>query len=495
MRIHSIQKCWLLVAALCFNVAFAEEAPKVPPPSVQVANEHALFERVLALNLVQEPELDQAQMRDAFEKLLATVRNELKPAKTPRERIAALSQVLLKDREVEYLSNLYWRDATLAASLLRKHGNCLSTSMLFLVTADALNLPIHLVLTPRHAFVRWDDGETEINIETTNKGCELSDREYLRFAGQPSPDDIDKLGWCRSLSEDEAIAELHQVAAGHRAGENKIEEAIEHLDKALALAPGRSDLLLSRTNLIANIPGRRDEARKEMQRLAMLGSEAGRNALPPTVVTSALNFLASDAAGAGDHEREHRYLLRAYHEAPKNMEDGVLTRLAFCLRALKDYHGAVRYMELAIAAAPDGAGLDSQLYNLAILQKNSGDVKAALRTIERALKHNPESWALQILKAGYLVADGQRARGIELFETLEDPRAEQEFCDVMHAWFWASCLEREEFYLAFEHALNRATSPQIFEWVDQDPDLDFLREDKKFKTLVRKHRARLMNQN
>ena len=29
-------------------------------------------------------------------------------------------------------------------------------------------------------------------------------------------------------------------------------------------------------------------------------------------------------------------------------------------------------------------------------------------------------------------------------------------------------------------------------WIDQDPDLDFLRGDEKFKTLVKTHRARLM---
>ena len=60
--------------------------------------------------------------------------------------------MLLEERKVCYLSNLYWRDATLAASLLRNRGNCLSTSTLYMLAGEALNLPIHMVLVPRHAF-------------------------------------------------------------------------------------------------------------------------------------------------------------------------------------------------------------------------------------------------------------------------------------------------------------------------------------------------------
>ena len=488
----------LLLVALCFGqgLVLSEDAPPVQTRAAikdaTPANEHVLFERVLALNRVQEPELDATELRRAFEELLDRARSEVDKADTAHGKIAALNKVLLEDRQVSYLSNLYWRDATLAASLMRKHGNCLSTATLYMVVGDALNLPIHMVMLPRHAFARWDDGQEKINIETTNKGFEMADRAYLRWGGQPSDDDIEKLGWCKSLSADEAMAELHVIAAGHRAGENKLEEAIGHLNFALKLAPNRSDRLLYKTSLLANLPGKRDEARRQMQALAARGSNSGPNALPPSVVTGALTFLAEDAAGAGDHATERVYYLRAFLEAPKPLQEIVLTRLAFCLRALKDYHGAVRYMELAIAASPDEGSRDTSLYNLAILQKNSGDVKGALQTIEKARKLNPENWGLQILQAGYLVADGQRERGMELFETLDRPRGEEDFCDVMNAWFWAACHEPADFYMQFEHALECTSSPHILEWVDQDPDLDFLREDDRFKELVNKHRARLM---
>lgn len=479
----------LALAALMPPASFAEDTPQQPKSPVKQSapkERHELFDRVLELNQVQEPELKADEMRKAFDDLITATRVEVEKAATPREKIRALNKMLLDERDVSYLSNVYWRDATLAASLLRKHGNCLSTSTLYMVVGEALNLPIHMVLIPRHAFARWDDGKEKINIETTNKGFEMSDKEYLRNADQPSDDDIDKLGWCKSLSGDEALAELHVTCANHRVGENKIEDALDHLDKALHLAPDRSDYALHKLTILASIPGKRDSARRQIQRLT---EERYRRALPPSVVTHAFTFLAEDAAGGGDHEKEREYLMAAFVQAPKPMQQSVLSQLAFCLRALKDYHGAVRYMELAATLFPD----DSSYYNLAILQKNEGNLKGSLETIDKALALNPESWNLQILKAGYLIADGQKERGMELFETLERPRADEEFWEIMLAWFWAECKERDEFYLQFEHALETVKSPRIMEWVDQDPDLDFLREELRFQELILKHRARLMD--
>ena len=147
----------------------------------------SLFERVLELNQVQEPELDPAAMRKAFGVLMDRARPEVEKAQTPKDKIAALNKALLDERNVEYLSNLYWRDATLAASLLRKQGNCLSTSTLYLLAGEALKLPIHMVMVPHHAYARWEEGATRINIETTAKGCEIADTYYFRQECQSSP--------------------------------------------------------------------------------------------------------------------------------------------------------------------------------------------------------------------------------------------------------------------------------------------------------------------
>ena len=225
-----------VLAAVLFAAGFflnAEDGrPDQPAGAVKDAplkKQGALFERVLELNRVQEPELNPDEMRKAFDALMARLRPEVEKAKSPRDKIAALNKGLLAERDVNYLSNLYWRDATLAASLLRKQGNCLSTSTLYMLAGEALDLPIRMVLVPRHAFARWDDGKERINIETTNKGAEHPDKFYLHRAPQPAEEDCEKLGWCKSLSGDEALAELHATAAYHRSGENNIEDALAHM--------------------------------------------------------------------------------------------------------------------------------------------------------------------------------------------------------------------------------------------------------------------------
>jgi len=455
----------------------------IAPPEKQ----GELFEKVLQLNLVQEPELDLAAARKAFAALVEKAKTALAPAKTPKEKIAALNTVLLAERKVSYLSNLYWRDATLAASLLRGQGNCLSTATLYAVVGDALDLPIKVVFVPRHAFVRWDDDETRINIETTAGGTELPDRHYLYDSGRATPADVEALHLGQSASMAELYAHLVEIAGMHRAGENRLDEALKFYEETLKELPFRSDLKLRIIWLRADVTKDRAAARD-----AVLDLLRERD-VPPSVSADALVYLAKDYAGTGDHERERKLLLVAFAHAPKSMELGILTDLAFCHRALKDPHGAVRYMELAAAMIdpgdPSGA---ATLYNLAILQKCDGRIPDALDSIHKALKLNPESWNLKVLEAGYLVLTGQREEGLRLFELVQEPRGDKIFYEVMRAWFYAASQQRGLFYPQFTKALEASQDTHILEWIDQDVDLDVYRNEPEFKALLDKHRARLL---
>lgn len=481
--------CAICGAGICGEAAVADPEVKAPVIAAPAAAPATLFDRIVELNRsVQEPELDAAKLREEFSKLMERAKLALQYAATPEEKIKALNSVLLSERKVEYISNKYWRDSTLAASVLRGKGNCLSTSTLYVLAGQALGLPIKMVLIPRHAFARWDDGKTRINIETTSGGKCFPDSEYLNRWSQPGSDDVERLGWCKSLDENGVYAELLLTSAGHRIGEGKLDEALKLMDQAIAILPNRCDIALRRCALMAEINGRRDEAREQV--LAMLNDQK-EHPLPASVETEALMYLARDAAGESDHLRERYYLMLAFARAPKSEQLHVLSSLAFCHRALKDYQGAVRYMELATALDPQS---DSTLYNLAILQKNAGRLGDALVTVRRARKINPESWNLHILEAGYMILNGQREEGMKLFETLEKPRADEEFWDIMQAWFFAASTQREKFYAAFEKALTKAHSTRILEWIDQDPDLDVYRNEEEFKTLVEKNRKRLVGE-
>ncbi|HEX3135772.1 MAG TPA: transglutaminase family protein, partial [Planctomycetota bacterium] len=196
-----------------------------------------LFTRVLKLQHVQEPELDDAVMTAAFLTVVNATHTALAMATTNEERIVALNTTLLANRKVSYLSNQYWRDSTLAASLLRHQGNCLATSTLYVLVGDALGLPIKPVMIPGHAFVRWDDGTLRRNIETADSGEEITDDDYLYRDNPPDPADVATLGWGRSLDHDAFLAELVECAAQHRAGEGRLADAQVLLEEAKRLAP------------------------------------------------------------------------------------------------------------------------------------------------------------------------------------------------------------------------------------------------------------------
>ncbi len=273
------------------------------------------------------------------------------------------------------------------------------------------------------------------------------------------------------------------MSAFHRVGENKNKDAIALFDTAIRLAPKRVDLVLRRSEVLALIPGQKDAARAIMEAMAAETSTA-----PASVIAEALMDLAHDAAGSGDHQKEREYMIAAFVKAPKSMQMTVLNELAFCLRGLRDFKGAMRYMELSSALEPNNPDL---LYSLAILQNNAGDLKNALVTVGKARMINPESWYLAVLESGFLVALGQKEQGMKQFVAIEKPRAEEEFWEIMQAWFYAETRQKQVFFKQFAKAFEIARSSRILEWVDQDPDIDVYRNEPEFQAIVEKHRARL----
>ncbi|MGD0090782.1 MAG: hypothetical protein ABSE73_12755, partial [Planctomycetota bacterium] len=200
-------------------------------------------------------------------------------------------------------------------------------------------------------------------------------------------------------------------------------------------------------------------------------------------------------AAEKDFELERRMLLTAFPHTPKSSEYHLLYSLAFCHRSLKDYRGAVRYMELAATMLQEGSPERANcLYSLAILQKNDGCLGAALQSIRTALKINPESWNLKMIEAGFMVLNGEREEGRKRFEMIARPRGDAQFYEDMLAWFYAVDKQREKFYTQFEHALSLSRSPHTLVWIEQDVDLDVYRGEPEFKALVEKHRRRILGE-
>lgn len=60
-----------------------------------------------------------------------------------------------------------------------RRGVCLGVSILYLCLAQRLNLKLEIVTPPGHIYVRWHQGDEEVNIETTARGVNIPSEEYL----------------------------------------------------------------------------------------------------------------------------------------------------------------------------------------------------------------------------------------------------------------------------------------------------------------------------
>jgi len=88
MRIRAC--CLYVLAALLLAGAQPVLAEAAAPAAV--VEKQSLFERVVELNKIQEPELDDASAKAALEKLVAQLKPELEIAHTPQEKIAGAQQ-------------------------------------------------------------------------------------------------------------------------------------------------------------------------------------------------------------------------------------------------------------------------------------------------------------------------------------------------------------------------------------------------------------------
>jgi regulator of sirC expression with transglutaminase-like and TPR domain len=69
---------------------------------------------------------------------------------------------------------------TLLPSVLdNRKGVCLGVSILYLSLAQRLNLPLEIITPPGHIYVRYHQGSTLINIETTARGVHMPTEIYL----------------------------------------------------------------------------------------------------------------------------------------------------------------------------------------------------------------------------------------------------------------------------------------------------------------------------
>ena len=204
--------------------------------------------------------------------LLAGSQRAIGGAAEPGQVIDRLNQFFFEKLRFKVTSDLSSADHLLPGPVLAgRKGYCVGLALAYLIIAEELHLPIHGVATPKHVFLRWDDGTFRRNIELFQEGREVSDENYIRdqkipqesiengvFMANLTPKEFlgfvyQNLGVLESQAEHfEASRKLYQralklnpklAAAYYNLGNDflktrQYKKAIHAYDKALELYPG-----------------------------------------------------------------------------------------------------------------------------------------------------------------------------------------------------------------------------------------------------------------
>lgn len=103
---------------------------------------------------------------------------------TPEEKIRQINRFVFQEMGFRFPPHsLYAKNIdeyTFLPSVLDgRMGVCLGVSILYLSLAQRLDLDLEIVTPPGHIYVRYRDGNKEINIETTARGLETTSEMYL----------------------------------------------------------------------------------------------------------------------------------------------------------------------------------------------------------------------------------------------------------------------------------------------------------------------------
>jgi len=155
-------------------------------------------------------------MKD-LDALTERVRESIKTAQSAQEKVARANAVLFQDLGLkcaestppeQEVPDYYFPHSTLA----NKKGVCLGLTTLYLCVAERVGLPMRGVHAPQHIFVRYDDGNSRVNVETTDGGRVFELAGYLaRFKEEDRPR-LQKI-YFKDLTKLEVLGDLLNAVA------------------------------------------------------------------------------------------------------------------------------------------------------------------------------------------------------------------------------------------------------------------------------------------
>jgi regulator of sirC expression with transglutaminase-like and TPR domain len=173
---------------------------------------------------------------DALKPHVERAKGSLRPDASAEEMIQALNREVLPAISRKGMKDFLWVHEAFGSEA----GPCVSNSLLYLLAADSLGLPLEIVCIPQHVYLCHIEGERRRNIETTSRGESLLPKEYQKLLWSfPSPaafpEDPDALKAFIAPAGRRRFLSILLVASGIPA---KSDDEVERdLDDAFRLTP------------------------------------------------------------------------------------------------------------------------------------------------------------------------------------------------------------------------------------------------------------------
>jgi len=223
-----------------------EEVLALPPEEVDLCRGLLIEQFADAENPKQEIRQYEASLDLMALQILA----RLPKKATSMEKVKEINRYIFQEMQFRFPPHsLYAKDIdvyTFLPSVLdSRQGVCLGVSILYLCLAQRLDLPLEIITPPGHIYVRYHEGDTLVNIETTARGINPPNETYLGINTRKLQQ--------RNIKEVIGMAFVNQASVFWGKGEfdtcvNLYEKALPYLteDKLIHLLLGMNYLFVGR---------------------------------------------------------------------------------------------------------------------------------------------------------------------------------------------------------------------------------------------------------
>ncbi len=206
---------------------------------MQVSNEYLNIAKTSLLIAKEEnPEIkikDYIECIDWYAKL---IKPRILDKNEPESIIKIVNDFLFNELGFTYVKTGNLEELYLNDVMDKRRGNCVGMTILYLAIAERLGLPLYGVNVPEHVFVRYDDGETRINIETGHEGMSLPDSFYVTHSIERfDKTSVENGCFLINLTKKEVISNVFLNRSKMRREGGELKEALHDCNNAILLNP------------------------------------------------------------------------------------------------------------------------------------------------------------------------------------------------------------------------------------------------------------------